>query len=238
MQDDDSHLKSLYITGKGASTVDWAFLAPELLGKVLVSLEEGIVSVTIRRSYKGPTVYLTVGPRKPNRLNIDFLSPNFVSSLFKTVAESPVMNIRRLNLASSGKLKIPQIPPELLSQAMTKLEIFRAQGGILTVDQISTVFTRLSGVDERKLKFLSLQDNDLSSFPAEILLAEISGMEEVNLAGTQLTTEQLTGIFTGLSALEYHKLKTLNLSANNLSSVSTDILVAGTSGLEEWGGPS
>merc|ERR1712062_922135 len=48
-----------------------------------------------------------------------------------------------------------------------------------------------------------------------------------------LTTEQLTGIFTRLSTLKDHKLRNLNLGHNDLSSVPTETLVAGISGLEE-----
>ena len=64
-------------------------------------------------------------------------------------------------------------------------------------------------------------------------MAGISGLERVQLAWTKLTTEQLTGIFTRLSALEDHKLRSLYLDNNDLSSVPTETLVAGISGLEE-----
>merc|ERR1712062_411464 len=50
---------------------------------------------------------------------------------------------------------------------------------------------------------------------------------------TELTSEQLTGIFTHLSTMEDHKLRNLRLGNNNLSSVPTETLVTGISGLEE-----
>ena len=64
-------------------------------------------------------------------------------------------------------------------------------------------------------------------------MAGISGLEELCLTNTRLTTEQLTAIFTQLSTLGNHKLRNLQLRLNNLSSVPTETLVAGISGLEE-----
>ena len=140
------------------------------------------------------------------------------------------MNMKELSLNSYGQ--IPHIPPELLSQAVIKLDTFQAKGAFLTAAQISAVFTRLSVVDDQKLKTLNLYKNNLSSVPTQILVAGISEVEEVKLA-IRLTTEQFTGIFTRLSVLEVLKLKTLDLSFNDLSIVPTETLVAGISGLEK-----
>jgi len=225
VQDEDSHLKSLDIAGRGASSVDWTSLPVELLAQVLVSLDKGSLDLI----GTGPTFRLNVGTFLCNCWRIYRLSQDHVNNLFQMIAKSSVMNMNLLYLSS--KFQIAHIPPKLFSHVVTKLEIIWA-GGVLTAGQISAVFNRLSVVKDQKLKNLDLAYNDLSSVPTEILVGGISGLEHVKLMGTKLTTEQLTGIFTRLSVLEDHKLKTLNLRHNSLSLVPTDILVAGISGLE------
>ena len=131
------------------------------------------------------------------------------------------MNMKELSLNSDGQ--IPHISAELLSQAVIKLETFRAQGGVLTAAQISAVLTRLSVMEDRKLKTLDLFYNNLSSVPTETLVAGISGLEEVNLAGTKLTSEQLTGIYRMVADRRCSSLKKIYLYNNNYSSVSQDI---------------
>ena len=225
--DDGSQLKSLDLAGSGVSSVDWASLSPELLAQVLVSLEGG--RFDLETGIDGQKYQLIV--RASNEWSMYSLTPDHVTSLFSKISDSSVMNMKDLQLAYC---EIPHIPPELLSQALTKLETFEAQmSDNLTAAQISAVFTSLSVEKDLKLKALDLSLNDLSSVPTETLVAGISGLEWVNLFQTELTTEQLTGIFTGLSVEKDHKLKTIDLGFNDLSSVPTDLLVAGISGLQE-----
>ena len=149
MQDDDSHLKSLGIVGSGASSVNWTSLPVELLAQVLVSLDKGSFYLI----GAGPTYQLIVRTFQFNEWwiwTIVSLSPDHISSLFQLIAETSVMNMKELSLNSYGQ--IPHIPPELLSQALIKLETFQAKGAFLTAAQISAVFTRLSVMGEHKLK--------------------------------------------------------------------------------------
>ena len=67
---------------------------------------------------------------------------------------------------------------------------------------------------------------------------EVLHSSRLNIVGgirilSRLTTEELTGIFTQLSTYEDHKLRSLKLWNNDLSSVPTETLVAGISGLEK-----
>ena len=187
-----------------------------MLAKVLVSLDKG--NFDLNRT--GPKYELEVRPFQSNWWNIYNLSPDHVIILFKMIAECSVMNMKLLDLYNCN---IPHIPAELLSQAVTKLETFRAQGGVLTAAQISAVFTWLSVMEDRKLKTLDLFYNNLSSVPTETLVAGISGLEEVNLAGTKLTSEQLTGIYRMVADRRCSRLKKIYLYQNDHSSVSQDI---------------
>ena len=228
VMDDDSQLKSLDIVGSGVSSVDWASVSPELLAKVLVSLEGG--SFDLESPDCGQKYRLTVRPT--NQWIITRLTPDHITSLFTKIADSSVMNVKSLALLYFGGIPPPiSFAPKLLSQAVTKLETF----GIIdhTADQISAVLTKLSVEKDHKLRTLALTHNDLSSVPTDILVAGISGLEKVDLSWTSLTSQQLTGIFSSLSDNEGHKLRDLNLRTNDLSSVPTETLVAGISGLEE-----
>lgn len=227
--DDGKHLKSFDIAGSGLSSVDWGSLSQVLLAQVLVILEKG--SFSVERPNDGQTYNLIVRPGKTDTWSISNLSPDYVRSFFKMIAESSVMNMKSLWLGYYGG-NIPHIQPDLVSQAVTKLEKFWATRGLLTAGQISAVFSRLSVVREHKMRTLILRSNNLSSVPTDILVAAISSLEEVRLWNTELTTQQISAIFTELSVLKDHKLRTLDLRDNKLRSVPTEILVAGISGLE------
>ena len=187
-----------------------------MLAKVLVSLDKG--NFDLNRT--GPKYELEVRPFQSNWWNIYNLSPDHVIILFKMIAECSVMNMKLLDLYNCN---IPHIPAELLSQAVTKLEQFSAQGDVLTAARISAVFTRLSVVKDHKLKTLDLSNNNLSSVPTDILVAGISGLEEVDLAWTKLTTEQLTGIYRMVADRRCSRLRKIDLFGNHCSSVSRDI---------------
>ena len=75
-------------------------------------------------------------------------------------------------------------------------------------------------------------NSDIPHIPAELLSKAVTKLETFRAIGDVLTAAQISAVFTRLSVMGEHKLKTLNLSRNNLSSVHTNILVAGISGLE------
>ena len=91
-------------------------------------------------------------------------------------------------------------------------------------------------MEDRKLRIIDFDGNNLSLVPTENLVSGILGLEELALSNfleSNLTTEQLTVIFTELSTLKDHKLKILRLSEMDLSVVPTVTLLGGISSLEE-----
>ena len=96
-------------------------------------------------------------------------------------------------------------------------------GTQLTTEQVTRIFTRLSVVEDHKLKYLNLSNNNLSLVPINILVAGISSLKQVDLTGTKLTTEQLTGIYRMVADRRCSSLKKIYLYNNNYSSVSQDI---------------
>ena len=128
-----------------------------------------------------------------NEWTISSLTVDHISSLFKMIANSSVMNMKslHLNLYASD---ISYTPPELVSEVVAKLEEFDFLGSLKTA-QISAVFNGLSVVEDLKLRYLSIEESDISSVPTNILVKVISCLEKVYLAWTNLTTQQLTGIY-------------------------------------------
>ena len=230
VQDNGSQLKSLDIAPSGVYPVrilPWASLSPVFLAQLLVSLDKG--SFTLR-GHDGQRYELIVITGPWTYWTIPSLTPEHVTSLISKIADSSVMNMKSLRLDSRA---ISHLPPELLSRAVTKLELWASTTGNLTAAQISAVFTKLSVEKDHKLTELLLEWINLSAVPTETVVAVISGLECVGLRCTELTAQQLTEIFRGLLALEDLKLRHLDLAYDNLSAVPTDVLVAGISGLEK-----
>ena len=152
-----------------------------------------------------------------------------VLSLFIKISQSEQLRLRQLNLFM---VEISHISPDIISEATIKLETFIAPLCDPTSEQVSAIFNKLTTSEYHKLTTLNLDHNDLSSIPTETLVGGISGLEKVDLSNSNLTAEQLAAIFAKLSTFEKHKLRNFLLGKNDLSSISTENLVTGISGLE------
>ena len=136
------------------------------------------------------------------------------------------VNSKSLELLSfdyEGPDVIPDIKPEVIAQAVSKFETFQANGGLLTITQISAVFTELSVVKNHKLKSLDLPFNDLTSVPTDILVGAINGMKWVNLFSTGLTTQQLSEIYRMVADRRCSRMREINLSFNDITDISQDL---------------
>ena len=92
-----------------------------------------------------------------------------------------------------------------------------------TAARISTLFSRQSGEENISLRTLSLRNYDLSSVPAETLVAVISGLEQAGLSRTNLTSQQLTEIYRMVAERRSSRLRWIDLRGNNPSDVSQDL---------------
>ena len=227
--DDDSQLKSLDIAGSGLSLVNWASLSPVLLAQFLVLMEEGNFYLVEKFHERAHVLWyeLTV---LSNEWTIYGLNEIHMESLITKIADSSVMNMKSLCIEAcdyGGNITC-NIPPEVVSRAVTKLKtfrvIFRVIDGLLTAAQISAVFTSLSVSEDHKLRYLYLQHNNLRSVPTDILVGGISGLEEVNLSETRLTSEQVTGIYRMVADRRCARLRKIYLGGIDLSSISEDLL--------------
>ena len=94
----------------------------------------------------------------------------------------------------------------------------------LTTEQLTRIFTRLSVVEDQKLKTLDLCRNDHSSVLTETLVVVISGLECVYLDKTRLTTQQLTKIYRMVADRRCPQWRWINLKGHDLSSIPQVLL--------------
>ena len=94
----------------------------------------------------------------------------------------------------------------------------------LTTEQLTRIFTKLSVVEDQKLKTLDLCRNDLSSVPTKTLVVVLSGLECVYLDKTRLTTQQPTKIYRMVADRRCPQWRWINLKGHDFSSIPQVLL--------------
>ena len=158
-----------------------------------------------------------------------------VSSLFTKMAESPIMNIKSLNL---DVMNCYNIPPELFGKALVRITLVRKFHKI-THNQVSCLFHKIATTEDLKLQVLCLSAclTTISHIPPHVVAVAVTRLEKfctfnVFQSGN-LTTTQISAVLTRLSRVETNSLRSLSIRYKNLSSIPTETLVAGISGLQE-----
>ena len=204
-QTNNLKLKTLNLPNK-----DYSQVPPEVLAAALVKLEDTNI--------------------------LEFpLSPVQVSSLFTKMAEGPLVNIKTLSLDG---LNCSDVWPELFGEALVRIASVRKFHNI-TQDQASSLFSKIASTEDLRLRALCLSAclTTISHIPPDVVAAALTRLEKFctfnAFPSGNLTTAQISALLIRLSAVEDNKLRTLSIRYKNLSSVPTDLLVAGISGLEE-----
>ena len=108
-------------------------------------------------------------------------SDDQVNSLLTKIAFAEHIEIRRLTLDSSHKLwietNVSGSPPEVISQAVVRLERISLFNTGLTPHQLNTIFTKIANSKNLSLKVLSLSFNNISSVPPDLLVNAISKLQ-------------------------------------------------------------
>ena len=163
--------------------------------------------------------------------------------------------LKSLDLAGSEVSSVDwaSLPPALLAQVLVSLEggCFRLRRTFndqtyelsanyrqptewtinsLSLDHVTSLFNMVGDCSVMNMKSLTTATQSLD-FPPELLSSAVTQLESFWYSGG--TSAQFSAVFTRLSVEKDHRLRTLNLAGNDLSSVSTDLLVAGISGLYE-----
>ena len=124
--------------------------------------------------------------------------------------------------------------PQLLANAVTKVETVNIRCTELTRQQWKAVFTAISG--DTKLRNLDIVYNNLSTVTPELLATAVSNLETVNIRNTRITDQQWKAVFTALCGNS--KLRNLHIGYNiggnyiNLTSVMPGLLATALRGLK------
>ena len=148
------------------------------------------------------------------------LTTEQLTAIFTQLSRSEDHKLRILDFAGNN---LSSVPTETMLTGISGLVEVALSYTRPTTEQLTGIFTRLSTLDDHKLRILHVENNDISSVPPETLVAGVSGLVEVDLSGTNLTTEQLTGIYRMVAERKSSRLRLISINGNNLSSISRDL---------------
>ena len=153
-------------------------------------------------------------------------SPQERVDWYKFVAESPIMNLKRMVIEGAAS----HVPFNVLAAALTRVEDVRA--GDFPADQ-SIALLKLAGSEDSKLKKLEIIRCDLSGISPDIWEEAIVSLKRIDFLNyTNLTPDQLQRIFTTIANCESLKLTELRIYDGNISSVPADVLAKAIPRLE------
>ena len=152
-------------------------------------------------------------------------SPEDINDWIKFIAESPIMNLKRLDTVGNTS----DVSPDVLAAALVRVEDVKAS--YLSADQSVALMEKIAS-EEIRLRKLLLYFCNLSAVSQDILAKAVVRLENVSLAMTRLSPDQVQSIFTKISNCENLKLTELDISDNILSSVPADVLVKAISRLK------
>ena len=163
-------------------------------------------------------------------LGCTFPTIDQLNILLDDISKSKKENLKMLDLGSSD---LSDIPTDMLTKAMGRLEKFDLSDAHLTTTQLNALFSYLSQASDVKLQTLNLSMNDLSGIAPEFLPTAVCKLEKVDLSDTQLTTNHLNFLFSEISECTMLTLKKLDVGENFLSKLNEDTLASAVCRLEE-----
>ena len=149
-----------------------------------------------------------------------------VQKVFDSISEGCKIKI----LDVEGNI-LTQLDPQILADAVCKLEDSNLNYTKLTALQIKAIFTAISSKKNIPLKALNIGHNEMQVRP-ELLSAAVTKLERLNLESSGLSSDQTGAIFSALQA-PGSRLRSLELQHNDLSSVEPGLLARAVTRLEE-----
>ena len=167
------------------------------------------------------------------------LNPNLATEIFTRVAHCEPLKLKALSLYAED---LSSVSPEVLTQAVSRLEKVELPGCQLSPSQLKSLLNQVADGKCLRLKHLDLQMNDMnrvpmfsdladgkcsklkhlditvnniSRVPKELLVAATQRLESVNfvnLEGSALTTEQLTVLHQMVAEMRSGSLKVVGIS--------------------------
>ena len=140
-----------------------------------------------------PADILSLAVVRLEALNLEYgsLSPQQVSSMFKVIKESRNQILKRLDL---NGFDLSSVSPDILSQALVRLESVQLGRAELSPEQVQYIFQTVVESRNRILKKLVLTSIDLALVSLNILPQALVRIEEVCLLETKLSARQVQSI--------------------------------------------
>ena len=238
----------------------WPIVQPSvrLLGQAMSRMEVvTVMEPSVLTSWQEQEIFkaIALGESKLTKLHMDF-EENPMSSVEPGMLARALGKIRevRLPYALLGKVQIEKIldsiiegckikildvegniltdlDPQILAEAVCKLDAANLNDTDLTTPQIKTIFTAISSDENILLKDLNIGENEVQVKP-ELLAAAVTKLERLNLNSSGLSSNQTGAIFSAIQA-PGSRLSTLELQHNDLSSVEPGLLARAVTRLEE-----
>ena len=141
-----------------------------------------------------------------------------LESLFTLIAKETKM--KELDLLDTD---LTSLTPELLGQAIKRLEKINLSGSKLNGDQLNPMFQEF---DFKLLKDINMDYLDLSTVVPESIAMVLMNIHKISLKKCNLTSSQLNLIFESLSKNDVTdvKLRSANFYGNNLKDVIPEFL--------------
>jgi len=130
------------------------------------------------------------------------------------------LSSRSLLGISLARVKLREVPHELLANAVSHLQIVNLRSSDLTTEQCIQVLE--ASLSSRSLVDVILEDVNLNEVSSNLLARAVSRLQTVNLTDTSLTTEQCIQVLE--ASLSSRSLVNVNLFGVNLSEVPSDLL--------------
>jgi len=115
---------------------------------------------------------------------------------------------------------LSDVNPDLLGEAVAKLDTLEICGCDLTTEQAETILFSIRN-GENKLKSLDLGGNDLAEVNPDLMAGAVSKLETVGLNCIKMTTAQAKAIFYSIN--KNSKLKNLHIY-NDLTELEADLI--------------
>ena len=158
------------------------------------------------------------------------LNSDQARAIFLAIRDCKTLRLRTLNLYEE---RLSSVPPEVLAEAVTRLEVAILPSTRLTSPQVKAVFRAIATSNNLRLQTLNLGTERLSSVPPDQLAEAVTRLKVAKLQDTHLTPAQVSSLFINIATCEELRLKTLWLSYDNPTSLSPLLLSEAVVRLEE-----
>ena len=155
------------------------------------------------------------------------LSSEQVTHLFTKISNTEDLRLTKVDL--SWPPPVSQVPPAVLTGAISRLEEVGFGGSDLTPVQLEAIFTMMANQQPEgsKLKMLGFLGHDLSGISPELLLGAIRTLEKLMLFETTLDVVQVNAILCLVTEGPRGRLNKITICHPNiLGTICQDLLQA------------